>query len=70
MNMRAATGARRIPFLLTSPVGAVLMNWLNTIASSCTRSWKKLSANDPKRSPVQQKIGDMYESCMDESCGQ
>lgn len=28
---------------------------------------EKASANDPKRSPVMQKIGDMYESCMDES---
>jgi putative endopeptidase len=28
---------------------------------------EKYSANDPKRSPVQQKIGDMYESCMDET---
>ncbi|MBZ5503982.1 MAG: M13 family metallopeptidase [Acidobacteriia bacterium] len=28
---------------------------------------EKASANDPKRTPVQQKIGDMYESCMDEA---
>jgi putative endopeptidase len=28
---------------------------------------EKASANDPKRSPVMQKIGDMYESCMDEA---
>ena len=28
---------------------------------------EKVSANDPKRSPVQQKIGDMYQSCMDET---
>jgi predicted metalloendopeptidase len=28
---------------------------------------EKASANDPKRSPVMQKVGDMYESCMDES---
>jgi putative endopeptidase len=28
---------------------------------------EKDSANDPKRTPVQQKIGDMYASCMDES---
>lgn len=28
---------------------------------------EKDSANDPKRSPVQQKIGDMYQSCMDEA---
>ncbi|HST77330.1 MAG TPA: M13 family metallopeptidase N-terminal domain-containing protein, partial [Verrucomicrobiae bacterium] len=27
---------------------------------------EKDSANNPKRNPVQQKIGDMYESCMDE----
>src|SRR5215472_10673085 len=27
---------------------------------------EKASANDPKRTPVMQKIGDMYESCMDE----
>lgn len=27
---------------------------------------QKDSANNPKRNPVQQKIGDMYESCMDE----
>jgi putative endopeptidase len=27
---------------------------------------EKDSANNPKRSPVEQKIGDMYESCMDE----
>src|SRR6201996_3224916 len=26
---------------------------------------EKASANDPKRTPVMQKIGDMYESCMD-----
>src|SRR6185437_14980926 len=28
---------------------------------------EKASADDPKRSPVMQKIGDMYQSCMDES---
>jgi predicted metalloendopeptidase len=28
---------------------------------------EKDSANSPKRTPVQQKIGDMYQSCMDES---
>jgi putative endopeptidase len=28
---------------------------------------EKAAANDPKRSPVMQKIGDMYQSCMDES---
>jgi endothelin-converting enzyme/putative endopeptidase len=28
---------------------------------------EKASANDPKRTPVMQKVGDMYESCMDES---
>ncbi len=28
---------------------------------------EKDSANDPKRTPVAQKIGDMYQSCMDES---
>ena len=28
---------------------------------------EKASANDPKRTPVMQKIGDMYESCMDEA---
>ena len=28
---------------------------------------EKVSANDPKRTPVQQKIGDMYQSCMDET---
>jgi predicted metalloendopeptidase len=28
---------------------------------------EKDSANDPKRTPVQQKIGDMYASCMDET---
>jgi putative endopeptidase len=28
---------------------------------------EKYSANDPQRSPVEQKIGDYYESCMDES---
>ncbi|MGH9638294.1 MAG: M13 family peptidase, partial [Candidatus Angelobacter sp.] len=28
---------------------------------------EKASDNDPKRSPVMQKIGDMYQSCMDES---
>jgi predicted metalloendopeptidase len=28
---------------------------------------EKVSANDPKRTPVQQKIGDMYQSCMDEA---
>ena len=28
---------------------------------------EKASANNPKRSPVMQKIGDMYESCMDET---
>jgi len=28
---------------------------------------EKVSANDPKRTPVQQKIGDMYASCMDEA---
>src|SRR6185312_14722052 len=28
---------------------------------------EKASANDPKRTPVMQKIGDMYQSCMDES---
>ncbi|HEY7406563.1 MAG TPA: M13 family metallopeptidase [Candidatus Angelobacter sp.] len=27
----------------------------------------KASANDPKRSPVMQKVGDMYQSCMDET---
>ncbi|HET9365967.1 MAG TPA: M13 family metallopeptidase, partial [Candidatus Angelobacter sp.] len=27
---------------------------------------EKASANDPKRTPVMQKIGDMYQSCMDE----
>src|SRR5579864_9055225 len=28
---------------------------------------EKASANDPKRDPVKQKIGDMYASCMDEA---
>src|SRR5205823_9838699 len=28
---------------------------------------EKYSANDPKRSPIEQKIGDYYSSCMDES---
>jgi endothelin-converting enzyme/putative endopeptidase len=28
---------------------------------------EKDSANDPKRTPVRQKIGDMYQSCMDEA---
>jgi putative endopeptidase len=28
---------------------------------------EKASANDPKRSPVMQKVGDMYQSCMDEA---
>src|ERR1043165_4470348 len=28
---------------------------------------EKASANDPKRTPVMQKSGDMYQSCMDES---
>src|ERR1051326_6018778 len=28
---------------------------------------EKQSANNPKRTPVQQKIGDMYQSCMDEA---
>src|SRR5258707_5063491 len=28
---------------------------------------EKASANDPKRTPVMQKVGDMYQSCMDES---
>jgi len=28
---------------------------------------EKVSANDPKRTDVQQKIGDMYQSCMDET---
>ncbi|MGC2697820.1 MAG: M13 family metallopeptidase N-terminal domain-containing protein, partial [Candidatus Angelobacter sp.] len=28
---------------------------------------EKESANDPKRTPVMQKIGDMYQSCMDEA---
>ncbi len=28
---------------------------------------EKVSANDPKRTDVQQKIGDMYQSCMDEA---
>jgi putative endopeptidase len=28
---------------------------------------EKDSANDPKRTPVEQKIGDMYQSCMDEA---
>ena len=28
---------------------------------------EKASANDPKRTPVMQKIGDMYQSCMDEA---
>jgi len=28
---------------------------------------EKDSANNPKRTPVQQKIGDMYQSCMDET---
>jgi len=28
---------------------------------------EKDAANDPKRTPVQQKIGDMYQSCMDEA---
>jgi predicted metalloendopeptidase len=28
---------------------------------------EKAAANDPKRSPVMQKIGDMYQSCMDET---
>jgi putative endopeptidase len=28
---------------------------------------EKASVNDPKRTPVMQKIGDMYQSCMDES---
>lgn len=28
---------------------------------------EKVSADDPKRTPVQQKIGDMYQSCMDET---
>ena len=31
---------------------------------------EKASANDPKRTPVMQKIGDMYGSCMDENSGQ
>src|SRR5947208_14488144 len=28
---------------------------------------EKASANDPKRTPVMQKVGDMYQSCMDET---
>jgi predicted metalloendopeptidase len=28
---------------------------------------EKAAANDPRRTPVMQKVGDMYESCMDES---
>jgi len=28
---------------------------------------EKASASDPKRSPVMQKVGDMYQSCMDEA---
>ena len=28
---------------------------------------EKASANDPKRTPVMQKVGDMYQSCMDEA---
>src|SRR5258708_5747404 len=28
---------------------------------------EKASVNDPKRTPVMQKVGDMYQSCMDES---
>ena len=28
---------------------------------------EKASANDPKRSPVMQKVGDIYQSCMDEA---
>src|SRR3954467_10602609 len=28
---------------------------------------EKYSTNDPKRSPVEQKIGDYYQACMDES---
>lgn len=28
---------------------------------------EKASANDPKRSPLMQKVGDMYQSCMDEA---
>src|SRR5215472_1658514 len=28
---------------------------------------EKASADDPKRSPLMQKVGDMYQSCMDEA---
>ena len=65
--MRAARGARIIPSPLTRRAGAASTNWLDYNRQFLHNILEKDSANDPKRTPVQQKIGDMYESCMDET---
>ncbi len=48
-------------------VGHLAANWRIAIARSSAESWKRPRVNDPKRSAVEQKIGDFYASCMDES---
>jgi putative endopeptidase len=45
-------------------LGAKLMIWNQTVVRDIL---EKASANDPKRSPSEQKIGDYYTSCMNEA---
>jgi putative endopeptidase len=45
-------------------LGAKLMIWNQTVVRDIL---EKASANDPKRSPSEQKIGDYYASCMNEA---
>jgi len=62
-----AVRAKKQSIPSSNHAGALSTNWPNTIARSCGQILEKATVNDPKRTPVEQKVGDMYQSCMDES---
>ena len=62
----AAAGSRRIPFLPTSLHGIPIPKCRTRIWRACAAILEAAAAPDPKRSAVDQKIGDYYASCTDE----
>ena len=60
------SGRRRTRFQATGRLGDDLTNCRSAANSSCAAFWRNTPRTTPKRSAIEQKIGDYYASCMDE----
>ena len=61
--LRAAAGRRTIRSPRTRRRGACTRSWRTRTSSFCGAFWRRMRSA-PKRTPVQQKVGDYFEACM------